>query len=127
MPFVDVRDLQMYYGIHGKGIPLFTISGTGGDLRHSPIIFEMPVAKHFEILAPAAWLEMFEGDTSLSSKTPEPSIVLSRFCERSSKIDPDKDMPMSDGLCSFLLTFPLPPLIDNWKRLWHKTTMSDRL
>jgi len=51
MPFVAVRDLQMYYEIHGTGPRLLIISGTGGDLRHSPNIFDMPVAKHFEILA----------------------------------------------------------------------------
>jgi 3-oxoadipate enol-lactonase len=41
----------MYYEIHGKGPRLLTISGTGGDLRRSPNIFEMPIAQHFEILA----------------------------------------------------------------------------
>ncbi len=51
MPFAAVRDLQMYYEIHGTGPRLLTISGTGGDLRHSPNIFEMPIAQHFEILA----------------------------------------------------------------------------
>ena len=51
MPFVAVRDLQMYYEIHGTGPRLLTISGTGGDLRRSPNIFEMPIAQHFEILA----------------------------------------------------------------------------
>jgi 3-oxoadipate enol-lactonase len=51
MPFVAVRDLQMYYEIRGTGPRLLTISGTGGDLRHTPNIFEMPIARHFEILA----------------------------------------------------------------------------
>ena len=51
MPFVAVRDLQMYYEIRGTGPRLLTISGTGGDLRRSPNIFEMPIAQHFEILA----------------------------------------------------------------------------
>jgi 3-oxoadipate enol-lactonase len=51
MPFINVRDLKMYYEIRGKGPSLLVISGTGGDLRRSPSIFEMPIAQHFEILA----------------------------------------------------------------------------
>jgi len=51
MPFVAVRDLQMYYEIRGTGPRLLSISGTGGDLRRSPNIFEMPISRHFEILA----------------------------------------------------------------------------
>ena len=51
MPFITVRDLRMYFEIRGKGPPLLVISGTGGDLRRSPSIFEMPIARHFEILA----------------------------------------------------------------------------
>lgn len=51
MPFITVRDLQMYYKIRGKGPRLLIISGTGGDLRRSPNIFEMPIAQHFKILA----------------------------------------------------------------------------
>jgi 3-oxoadipate enol-lactonase len=41
----------MYYETRGKGPRLLVISGTGGDLRRSPNIFETPLAKHFEILA----------------------------------------------------------------------------
>jgi 3-oxoadipate enol-lactonase len=51
MPFVTVRNLRMYYEIRGKGPRLLVISGTGGDLRRSPSIFEMRIAQHFEILA----------------------------------------------------------------------------
>jgi 3-oxoadipate enol-lactonase len=51
MPFIAVRDLQMYYEIRGTGPRLLSISGTGGDLRRSPNIFEMSIARHFEILA----------------------------------------------------------------------------
>ena len=35
MPFVDVRDLTMYYEIHGAGPRLLHISGSGGDLRRT--------------------------------------------------------------------------------------------
>ena len=51
MPFITVRGLKMYYEIRGKGPRLLVISGTGGDLRRSPSIFEMPIAQNFEILA----------------------------------------------------------------------------
>jgi 3-oxoadipate enol-lactonase len=51
MPFINVRDLKMYYEIRGKGPRLLVISGTGGDLRRFPSIFEMTIAQHFEILA----------------------------------------------------------------------------
>lgn len=51
MPFISVRDIEIYYEIHGTGPPLLSISGTGGDLRRSPNIFEMPIARHFRILA----------------------------------------------------------------------------
>ncbi len=51
MPFVAVRDIQVYYDIQGTGPRLLCISGTGGDLRRSPTIFDSPLARHFEILA----------------------------------------------------------------------------
>lgn len=51
MPFAVVRDLQMYYEIRGTGPRLLCISGTGGDLRRSPPVFDMFPAQHFEILA----------------------------------------------------------------------------
>ena len=51
MPFVSVRDLQMYYEIRGTGQRLLSISGTGRDLQRSPTIFDSPLALHFEILA----------------------------------------------------------------------------
>ncbi|MCC7370128.1 MAG: alpha/beta hydrolase [Chloroflexi bacterium] len=50
MPFIQVRDLTMYYEQAGSGPRLLYISGTGGDLRRKPSIFERPVAAEFEIL-----------------------------------------------------------------------------
>ena len=47
MPFISVRDIQIYYRIQGKGPRLLVISGTRGDLRHKPIIFDSPLAAHF--------------------------------------------------------------------------------
>ncbi len=51
MPFITVRDIQMYYEIRGEGPPLIFISGTGGDLRHRPNVYNHPIAEHFKILA----------------------------------------------------------------------------
>jgi 3-oxoadipate enol-lactonase len=51
MPFISVRDIQIYYEISGKGPRLLYISGTGADLRNKPDIFDSPLADHFEILA----------------------------------------------------------------------------
>jgi 3-oxoadipate enol-lactonase len=51
MPFVSVRDIRIYYEIHGTGERLFYIGGSGGDLRRRPSIFDSPLAERFEILA----------------------------------------------------------------------------
>ena len=51
MPFISVRDLNMYYEIRGSGPRLLFISGTGGDLRRSPNAFDSPLSQHFEVLA----------------------------------------------------------------------------
>lgn len=51
MPFVAVCDIQKCYDIRGSGPRLLFISGTGGDLRCKPSIFDSPLAALFEILA----------------------------------------------------------------------------
>ncbi|MCA1553157.1 MAG: alpha/beta hydrolase [Chloroflexi bacterium] len=51
MPFIQIRDLQMYYERGGSGARLLYISGTGGDLRRKPSVFERPIARELEILA----------------------------------------------------------------------------
>jgi 3-oxoadipate enol-lactonase len=51
MPFLPVRDIRIYYELRGSGPRLFFISGTGGDLRRKPNIFDSPLSRHFEILA----------------------------------------------------------------------------
>jgi 3-oxoadipate enol-lactonase len=51
MPHIDIGPIQLYYEIRGSGPRLFYISGTGGDLRRYPSIFDSPLAKNFEILA----------------------------------------------------------------------------
>jgi len=51
MAFIAVRDLQMWYERQGTGPRLLYISGTGGDLRRKPNVFDQPVAQHFDVLA----------------------------------------------------------------------------
>lgn len=51
MPFTIVRDIQMYYEVKGEGPRLMFISGTGGDLRRKPNLFNSPLAERFKILA----------------------------------------------------------------------------
>ncbi len=51
MPFASVRDLRMYYEIAGAGPRLLYISGTGGDLRGQPRVFDGPLPQSFEVLA----------------------------------------------------------------------------
>jgi 3-oxoadipate enol-lactonase len=50
MPFVRVRDIDVYYEIHGTGPRVLTISGTGGDLRHNPLRGEGLLEQHHEVL-----------------------------------------------------------------------------
>jgi 3-oxoadipate enol-lactonase len=51
MPFVSVRDIDIYYEVEGGGPRLLYISGTGGDLRNPPRVFDSPLPQHFEVLA----------------------------------------------------------------------------
>ncbi len=51
MPHVRVRDLEIYYEIHGSGPRLFFVGGSGGDLRDKPNVFDGPLTRHFEVLS----------------------------------------------------------------------------
>lgn len=51
MPMIDIGPIELYYEIRGTGPKLLYISGTGGDLRRRPGIFDSPLADQFEILA----------------------------------------------------------------------------
>ncbi len=51
MPILRAGDLDLYYERNGEGPPLLFISGTGGDLRNSPNVFDGPLPKHFDTLA----------------------------------------------------------------------------
>jgi 3-oxoadipate enol-lactonase len=50
MPFAPVRDIDLYYEIHGRGPPLLSISGTGADLRANPLRGQGLLEQHFTVL-----------------------------------------------------------------------------
>ena len=50
MPFVKVRDIDVYYEIHGTGDRVVIISGTGGDLRSSPARGQGLLETNFQVL-----------------------------------------------------------------------------
>ena len=45
MPFATANGLKLYYERGGSGPPLLFISGSGGDLRNKPNVFDGPVAE----------------------------------------------------------------------------------
>ena len=51
MPVARVGDIELYYERAGQGSPLLYISGTGGDLRLKPSVFDGPWAGGFELMA----------------------------------------------------------------------------
>ena len=51
MPTAQLKDIELYYERAGSGPRLLFISGTGGDLRHRPGVFEGPLPRHFDVLA----------------------------------------------------------------------------
>src|SRR6185437_12271109 len=51
MPFVAVRDLNVYYERQGTAPRLLYISGSGGDLRSKPSVFDGPLGAEFDLLA----------------------------------------------------------------------------
>jgi 3-oxoadipate enol-lactonase len=50
MPTARVGELDVYYERAGEGPPLLFISGTGGDLRNKPNVFDGPLAKSFDLV-----------------------------------------------------------------------------
>ena len=51
MPFARVGDIELCYERGGAGPRLLYISGTGGDLRARPGVFDGPLPGRFEVLA----------------------------------------------------------------------------
>jgi 3-oxoadipate enol-lactonase len=51
MPFAQANGLTLYFERAGAGPPLLFISGTGGDLRNKPNVFDGILPKSFDLLA----------------------------------------------------------------------------
>jgi 3-oxoadipate enol-lactonase len=51
MTHAPVRDIEIWYERAGAGPRLLFISGTGGDLRNKPNVFDGPFPKSFDVLA----------------------------------------------------------------------------
>ena len=51
MPIARVNGIELYFERAGAGPPVLFISGTGGDLRNEPSVFDGPLAKGFDLLA----------------------------------------------------------------------------
>jgi 3-oxoadipate enol-lactonase len=51
MPRIRLRDIDVYYEIHGSGPRLLYIGGSGGDLRQNPRVFDGPLVDQFEVLS----------------------------------------------------------------------------
>jgi 3-oxoadipate enol-lactonase len=50
MAFVAVRDIEVYYEVHGSGPRVVLINGTGADLRQNPLRGKGLLEKNFEVL-----------------------------------------------------------------------------
>ena len=51
MPYLRVRDIDIYFDRAGTGAPLLAISSSRGDLRRKPNLLESPLPKAFDVLA----------------------------------------------------------------------------
>jgi len=51
MPVAGLGAIDLYFERAGQGTPLLFISGTGGDLRVKPNVFDGPLPKAFDVLA----------------------------------------------------------------------------
>jgi 3-oxoadipate enol-lactonase len=49
MPFLSLRDIDLYYEEAGSGSSCLVISGTGGDLRFKPNLLDSPLSAHFRV------------------------------------------------------------------------------
>ena len=50
MPTARLPGIDLYYERAGSGPPLLFISGTGGDLRHKPNVFDGPLPRSFDMV-----------------------------------------------------------------------------
>jgi 3-oxoadipate enol-lactonase len=51
VPVTPIGDIEIYYEVDGDGSPVLYISGTGGDLRTTPNVFDGPLARQHTVAA----------------------------------------------------------------------------
>ena len=51
MPDIQANGISIYYERAGEGPAVLFISGTGGDLRNRPNVFDSPLARAFDVIA----------------------------------------------------------------------------
>lgn len=51
MPHLHANGINLFYQLSGRGERLLFISGTGGDLRNRPNVFDSPLASEFAVLS----------------------------------------------------------------------------
>jgi 3-oxoadipate enol-lactonase len=50
MPICRLTDIELYFERAGHGPPVLFISGTGGDLRTKPNVFDGPLPRQFDVI-----------------------------------------------------------------------------
>ena len=51
MPFINTKNIKIYYESAGQGEAVLYISGTGGDLRKSPSVFDNDLKNNFHLIS----------------------------------------------------------------------------
>ena len=51
MPFINTKNIKLYYESAGHGEAVLYISGTGGDLRKSPSVFDNDLKNNFHLIS----------------------------------------------------------------------------
>lgn len=72
MTYAHVGELSVWYERRGEGPPVLFISGSGGDLRTKPNVFDGPLGRGFDLLA---YDQRGLGQTSV----PEPPYTMAQY------------------------------------------------
>jgi 3-oxoadipate enol-lactonase len=72
--YAHIGDLSVWYERRGSGPPLLFVSGSGGDLRTKPNVFDGPLARDFDLLA---YDQRGLGQTSV----PEPPYTMAEYAD----------------------------------------------
>jgi 3-oxoadipate enol-lactonase len=82
VPRTVANGVDLHYETGGAGPRLLFISGTGGDLRNRPNIFDGPLPQHFEVLAydqrGLGQSEVPEGDYTMADFADDAAALLAR-------------------------------------------------